>query len=125
MVAGRSTESLDSTDMTMATSIKGVFLVEGGVVLVKNPRNEWEASRWTHRTGESPEATLAREFDEELSVQVQVGAPIDSYVLCGHTHAARSHRHLRLHACRAPSPPRISRRTLGVIACALSNAWAG
>jgi 8-oxo-dGTP pyrophosphatase MutT (NUDIX family) len=66
--------------MTMATSIKGVLLVEGGVVLVKNPRDEWELPGGRIEPGEAPEVTLAREFAEELSVEVQVGAPIDSYV---------------------------------------------
>jgi 8-oxo-dGTP pyrophosphatase MutT (NUDIX family) len=66
--------------MTMPTSIKGVLLVEGGVVLVKNPRNEWELPGGRIEPGESPQTTLAREFEEELAVQVQVGASIDSYV---------------------------------------------
>src|SRR5258706_15363219 len=71
---------MPSTEMTIPTSIKGVLLVEGGVVLVKNPRNEWELPGGRIEPGESPETTLAREFEEELSVQVQVGASIDSYV---------------------------------------------
>ena len=72
--------SVRSREMTMPTSIKGVLLVEGGVVLVKNPRNEWELPGGRIEPGESPQATLAREFEEELAVQVQVGASIDSYV---------------------------------------------
>ena len=66
--------------MTLPTSIKGVLLVEGGVVLVKNPRNEWELPGGRIESGESPESTLAREFEEELSIQVKVGASIDSYI---------------------------------------------
>src|SRR5687767_9289696 len=66
--------------MTLATSIKGVLLVEGGVVLVKNPRNEWELPGGRIEPDEAPEAALAREFAEELSVEVEVGASIDSYV---------------------------------------------
>ncbi len=62
------------------TSIKGVLLVEGGVVLVRNPRDEWELPGGRADPGETPEATLAREFAEELAIEVRVEAPIDSYV---------------------------------------------
>jgi len=66
--------------MTIPTSIKGVLLIDGGVVLVKNPRNEWELPGGRAGPGESPELALAREFEEELSIRVSVGAAIDSYV---------------------------------------------
>ena len=66
--------------MTFPISIKGVLLVPGGVVLVKNPRNEWELPGGRIEEGESPETTLVREFEEELSLRVTVEAPIDSYL---------------------------------------------
>lgn len=66
--------------MAFPISIKGVLLVDGGVVLVKNPRNEWELPGGRIEAGESPESTLMREFEEELSVRVTVEAPIDSYM---------------------------------------------
>ncbi len=61
-------------------SIKGVLLVEGGVVLVRNPRNEWELPGGRIEPGETPQGALAREFEEELSLRISVGAQIDSYV---------------------------------------------
>ena len=62
------------------TSIKGVLLLEGRVVLVKNPRNEWELPGGRADEGETHAQTLAREVAEELSVEVAVGEPIDSYL---------------------------------------------
>jgi 8-oxo-dGTP pyrophosphatase MutT (NUDIX family) len=93
--------------MTTATSIKGVLLVEGGVVLVKNPRDEWELPGGRIEPGESPETTLAREFEEELSVRVRVDASIDSYVF-----EVVPTRHVRIitYGCTLAGPfaPRIS-----------------
>ncbi len=66
--------------MAFPISIKGVLLVDGGVLLVKNPRNEWELPGGRIEAGESPEVTLAREFEEELSLRVTIEAPIDSYL---------------------------------------------
>ena len=62
------------------TSIKGVLLLGDRIVLVKNPRNEWELPGGRADAGESHAQTLAREFEEELAIAVRVGEPIDSYV---------------------------------------------
>ena len=66
--------------MTPPTSIKGVLLLEGKVVLVRNSRDEWELPGGRLESGEDHAQTLVREFAEELSVSVRVGAPIDSYL---------------------------------------------
>lgn len=66
--------------MSYPVSIKGVLLVEGGVVLLRNERNEWDLPGGRIEPGEAPEVTLAREFEEELGVKVRVQAPIDSYL---------------------------------------------
>ena len=66
--------------MTPPISIKGVLLVAGKVVLVRNSRDEWELPGGRLENGEDHAETLAREFAEELSVSVRVGAPIDSYL---------------------------------------------
>jgi 8-oxo-dGTP pyrophosphatase MutT (NUDIX family) len=66
--------------MSHPTSIKGVLLVNGRVLLVKNPRCEWELPGGRSEPGEDQTETLSREFAEELSVQVAVGEQIDSYL---------------------------------------------
>lgn len=66
--------------MTPPTSIKGVLLVDGQVVLVRNSRREWELPGGRLEHGENHAQTLTREFAEELSVNVRVSAPIDSYL---------------------------------------------
>jgi len=61
-------------------SVKGVLLLEGRVVLLKNSRNEWELPGGRIDPGESHAQTLSREFAEELAVNVDVSERIDSYV---------------------------------------------
>jgi 8-oxo-dGTP pyrophosphatase MutT (NUDIX family) len=61
-------------------SIKGVLLLDGRVVLVKNPRDEWELPGGRVDAGEAHAQTLSREFAEELSINVCVGEAIDSYL---------------------------------------------
>ena len=66
--------------MDHPVSIKGVLLLDGQVVLVKNSRDEWELPGGRVDPGESHDQTLSREFAEELSVEVAVSDPIDSYL---------------------------------------------
>ncbi len=61
-------------------SIKGVLLLNGRVLLVKNSRNEWELPGGRSEEGEDHAQTLSREFAEELSVDVAIAEPIDSYL---------------------------------------------
>src|SRR5437764_13401806 len=66
--------------MAYPTSVKGVLLVDSEVLLVKNARDEWELPGGRTQPGEEHARTLAREFAEELSIDVAMAAPIDSYV---------------------------------------------
>ena len=66
--------------MPFPVSVKGVLLVEGKVVLVRNDRNEWELPGGRLEIGETPEEALAREFEEELSIAVEPLGIIDSYL---------------------------------------------
>ena len=60
-------------------SIKGVVLVGGKLVLLRNERAEWELPGGRLERGEEPEACLAREIAEELSLQVEVGPLLDCW----------------------------------------------
>jgi 8-oxo-dGTP pyrophosphatase MutT (NUDIX family) len=66
--------------MGYPVSVKGVLLLEGQVVLLKNSRSEWELPGGRIDPGESHAQTLTREFTEELAVNVDVSELIDSYV---------------------------------------------
>lgn len=62
-------------------SIKGVLtLPNGQVVLALNDRDEWELPGGRIELGESAPQCLAREFKEELDVDVKVEAILDSYL---------------------------------------------
>jgi 8-oxo-dGTP pyrophosphatase MutT (NUDIX family) len=66
--------------MSYPTSIKGVLLINGNVLLVKNSRLEWELPGGRSEAGENHAETLVREFAEELSLKVAITEPIDSYL---------------------------------------------
>lgn len=66
--------------MSYPTSIKGVLLIDGEVLLVKNDRLEWELPGGRGVGGENHAETLVREFAEELSLEIAIAEPIDSYV---------------------------------------------
>jgi 8-oxo-dGTP pyrophosphatase MutT (NUDIX family) len=66
--------------MNHPTSIKGVLLLNGRVLLVKNPRSEWELPGGRGDGEENHAATLLREFEEELSLEIVIADPIDSYL---------------------------------------------
>ncbi|MGH2587623.1 MAG: NUDIX domain-containing protein [Dehalococcoidia bacterium] len=59
-------------------SIKGVIWHEDSVVLLKNQRDEWELPGGKLEVGESFAACLAREIDEELGLQVELGPILDA-----------------------------------------------
>jgi ADP-ribose pyrophosphatase YjhB (NUDIX family) len=66
--------------MNYPVSVKGVMLEAGRVVLLENERGEWELPGGRLEPGEAPEACLAREFAEEVGVEVTVKAILDSWV---------------------------------------------
>ena len=62
-------------------SIKCVLAApDGRVVLLQNDRDEWELPGGQIELDESPAQCLAREIQEELCLQVEVGKPLDVYL---------------------------------------------
>ncbi|MDY6896929.1 MAG: NUDIX hydrolase [Cyanobacteriota bacterium] len=66
--------------MDFPISIKGVLIIDGKALLLKNERDEWDLPGGRIELGETPENCLIREFREEASVNVKVEAIIDSYL---------------------------------------------
>lgn len=66
--------------MNYPVSIKGVLIVDGKALLLRNERNEWDLPGGRIELGETPECCLIREFQEEVSVNVNVEEIIDSYL---------------------------------------------
>ena len=62
-------------------SIKGVLVApDGRIVLLQNERDEWERPGGRIELGESPAQCLAREIQEELRLEVEVGRPLGTYL---------------------------------------------
>ena len=60
-------------------SVKGVCLIDGKVVLLKNERGEWDLPGGKLRRGEDVEPALVREMREELGIEVQVGPLLHAF----------------------------------------------
>lgn len=62
-------------------SVKGVLAWDGKIVVLRNDRNEWELPGGRlDATDASPVEALRREMQEELGLDVDVGAPVDSWI---------------------------------------------
>ncbi|MEO1376696.1 MAG: NUDIX hydrolase, partial [Cyanobacteria bacterium J06635_10] len=66
--------------MDFPISIKGVLILDGKALLLKNEREEWDLPGGRIELGETPENCLIREFQEETSVNVYVEQILDSYL---------------------------------------------
>lgn len=66
--------------MDFPVSIKGVLIIDGKALLLKNERNEWDLPGGRIELGETPENCLVRELQEEASVDVKIKEIIDSYL---------------------------------------------
>jgi 8-oxo-dGTP pyrophosphatase MutT (NUDIX family) len=72
--------SHDGASVLYPVSVKGIVLRDDRVVLVKNPRAEWELPGGKLELDETPEGCVVREIAEELGLAVTVGAIVDAWV---------------------------------------------
>jgi 8-oxo-dGTP pyrophosphatase MutT (NUDIX family) len=70
----------DRARLLYPVSIKGVLVVDGRVVLLKNERDEWELPGGKLDPGETQETCVVREIEEELGLAVECAAILDSWV---------------------------------------------
>jgi 8-oxo-dGTP diphosphatase len=68
----------------MTTVVAAVIERDGQVLIGQRPAGKWHAFKWEFpggkvEPGESPEAALRRELEEELSIQAVIGSRIADY----------------------------------------------
>lgn len=64
----------------LPVSAKGVVPVAGGVVLLRNGRDEWELPGGRLERGETPKECVEREVLEETGLTVSAGPILDAWV---------------------------------------------
>ncbi len=70
----------DGATVRFPVSVKGIVLRDARVVLVSNPRGEWELPGGKLEPDETPQGCVAREIAEELGLDVTVGPIVDACV---------------------------------------------
>jgi 8-oxo-dGTP diphosphatase len=62
------------------TSIKGVLIHDGRVLLLLNERGEWDLPGGRPDAGEDHRAALKREVREETGLEVEIGAALEEHL---------------------------------------------
>jgi 8-oxo-dGTP pyrophosphatase MutT (NUDIX family) len=66
--------------LTIPLSVKGVVVVDGRVLLLRNERDEWDLPGGRPDAGEAYEAAVAREAREEANVEVTALDRLDDWL---------------------------------------------
>jgi mutator protein MutT len=61
-------------------SVKGIILIGGKIVLLKNEREEWELPGGKLEKGETTEDCVVREIKEELNLDVHIHSIVDVWM---------------------------------------------
>ena len=72
----------DNEAFRFPVSVKSVVIRGDQVVLLRNERDEWELPGGKLEPSESPQVCVAREIAEELRLQVEPSALLDTWVYC-------------------------------------------
>ena len=91
--------------MPFPVSIKGVVVHANKVLLLKNPRDEWELPGGRLEVGETPEECVAREIAEETGWQVRVGPVLDTWLY--HVEPVNRHVFIATYGCHLLAGPEI------------------
>lgn len=72
--------SQDNKAHRFPVSVKGIVHYDNQIVLLKNERDEWELPGGKLELGETPEACVIREIEEELGLVATIGPLLDAWV---------------------------------------------
>ena len=70
----------DNSPYRFPISVKGILFIDDKVTLLKNERDEWELPGGKLEPGESAEACVVREIEEELGVRATTSRLADTWV---------------------------------------------
>ncbi len=91
--------------MPFPVSIKGVVIHANKVLLLKNPRDEWELPGGRLEIGETPEECVAREIEEETGWRVRIGPVLDTWLY--HVESVNRHVFIATYGCHPTAPTEI------------------